>query len=148
VNGQFPSVGIIVTGVIKFSQPLKLTQSLTTDSMFYTADSRPGPSLVLSYNEKLLSEWVIEMTKRGIPMNTDCLLVYYTALTLVVPVFSLEISALFISCQIWLISSLQLYMCMCEKTTFVPFMAVLCHQTHLVFITFLTSSLLSVALSF
>ena len=58
---------------LKYNVPRTTLIDLTKGR--YTADSRPGPSPVLSYNEeKLLSEWVIEMAKRGIPMNRDCLL--------------------------------------------------------------------------
>lgn len=41
----------------------------------YVVSSRPGPSPVLSGDEEaLLCEWVIEMARRGIPLNKNCLL--------------------------------------------------------------------------
>jgi len=58
---------------LKYSVPCTTLIDLTKGR--YTANSRPGPSPVLSHHEeKLLSEWVIEMAKRGIPMKRDCLL--------------------------------------------------------------------------
>ena len=41
----------------------------------YGPDSRPGPSPVLTEDEEnLLCEWITELSRRGIPLNRDCLL--------------------------------------------------------------------------
>ena len=58
---------------LKYSVPRTTLIDLTKGR--YTANTRPGPSPVLSHHEeKLLSDWVTEMAKRGIPMKRDCLL--------------------------------------------------------------------------
>jgi len=41
----------------------------------YTANSRPGPPPVLTEDEELLMcEWIVEMTRRGIPLEVNDLL--------------------------------------------------------------------------
>jgi hypothetical protein len=43
--------------------------------MRYSVESKPGPSTVLSeQEEQLLCEWMIELCRRGIPINKNCLL--------------------------------------------------------------------------